>query len=67
MKKIPPNLTNGLKILPLKYVQNPIIDQVSINSIRSKSELLVPQISSNIDVLMISVAKSEKIFKLPKF
>ena len=48
------NLTKGLKILRLKYAQNPIIAQININSIRNKVELLVPQIASNIDVLNIS-------------
>ena len=48
------NLTKGLKILRLKYAQNPIIALININSIRNKVELLVPQIASNIDVLNIS-------------
>ena len=43
------NLTKGLKILRLKYAQNPIIAQININSIRNKFELLVSQIASNID------------------
>ena len=52
MKKTPPNLkydnlTKGLKILRLKYSQNPIISQININCIRNKFELLVPQIASN--------------------
>ena len=43
------NLTKGLKILPLKYTQHPIIAQININSIKNNFELLVPQIASNID------------------
>ena len=50
-------MTKGLKILRLKYAQNPIIAQININSIRKKFELLVPQIATNIDVLMISLTK----------
>ena len=40
--------------------QNPIIAQIIINSIRNKFELLVPQIVSFIDVLLISETKIDE-------
>ena len=58
------NLTKGLKILRLKYAQNPIIAQININSIKNKFELLVSQIASNIDVLMISETKIDESFPI---
>ena len=75
MKQIPPNIkqkiliifTKGLKILRLKYTQNPIIGQININSIRNKFELLVSQIASNIDVLMISETKIDESFPTSQF
>ena len=60
-------MTKGLKILRLKYAQNPIIAQININSIRSKFELLVPQIASHIDVLMISETKIDESFPTSQF
>ena len=39
------NFTKGLKILRLKYAQNPIITQININSLRKKFELLVSKIA----------------------
>ena len=60
-------MSKGLKILRLKYAQNPIIAQVNINSIRSKFELLVPQIASNIDILMISETKIHESFPTSQF
>ena len=55
-------MTKGLKILRLKYAQNPIIAQININSIRNKFELLVPQIASNIDIVIISETKIDESF-----
>ena len=48
------NLTKGLKILRLKYTQiiyiiHQIIHPIITPNIRNKFELLVPQITSNID------------------
>ena len=60
-------MTKGLKILRLKYAQNPIIAQININSTRNKFELLVPQIASNIDVLMISQTKIDESFPASQF
>ena len=60
-------MTKGLKILRLKYAQNPIIAQININSIRNKFELLVPQIPSNIDVLIISEMKIDVSFTTSQF
>ena len=45
-------MTKSLKMLRLKHAQNPIIAQININFVRNKFELLVLQITSNIDVLM---------------
>ena len=56
-----------MKILRLKYAQNPIIAQTNVNSIRNKFELLVPQIASNIDVLMISETKIDESFRTSQF
>ena len=61
------NLTKGLKVLRLKYAQNPIIAQININSIRNKFELIVPKIASNIDVLIISETKITSLFQLHNF
>ena len=60
-------MTKGLKILRLKYAQNHIIAQININSIRNKFELLVSQIASNIDVLMISETKIDESFPTSQF
>ena len=46
------NLTEGLKILRLKYAPNRTVAQININSIRNEFVLLVPQIASNVDVLV---------------
>ena len=54
-------------MLRLKYAQNPLIAQININSIRNKFELLVPQIASNIDVLMISETKIDESFTISQF
>ena len=56
-----------MKILRLKYAQNPIIAQINVNSIRNKFELLVPQIPSNIDVLIISETKIDVSFPTSQF
>ena len=60
-------MTKGLKILRLKYAQNPIIAQININLIRNKFGLLVSQIASNIDVLMISETKIDESFPTSQF
>ena len=56
-----------MKILRLKYAQNLIIAQTNVNPIRNKFELLVPQIASNIDVLMISETKIDESFRTSQF
>ena len=61
------NLTKGLKILGLKYAQNPTIAQMNINSIKNKFDLLVSQIASNINVLMISGMKTDESFPTSQF
>ena len=49
------NLTKGLKILGLKYAQNPTIAQ------------MMSQIASNIDVLIISGMKTDDSFPTSQF
>lgn len=46
------NLTKGLKMLHLKYTQNRAVAHINVNTIRNKFVLLVPQIASNVDVLV---------------
>ena len=65
--EISDNLTKGLKILRLKYAQNSIMAQISKNSRRNKSGLLVTQIASYIDVLMISETKIDEPFPTSQF
>ena len=51
------DIIDGLKTLHLKHPQNPIIDQITSNSIRNKFETLVSPVTSDIDILMISEKK----------
>ena len=51
----------------MDYIKNPIIAQININSIRNKFELLVPQIASDIDALMISETKIDESFPASQF
>ena len=48
-------------------MQNPIITQININSIRNKFELLVPQVAANINVLKISETKIDEHFPISQF
>ena len=61
------NFTKGLKILRLKYAQNPIISQINLNSLWNKFELLVSKIASNTDVLMIPETKNDGSFPTSQF
>ena len=48
---------NELKSIPLKNVNNIIIAQININSIRNKFELLSHYVSGNMDILIITETK----------
>ena len=61
------NIIDGFKILRLKYLQNPIIAQININSIQNKFETLVSLVTSDIDILMISETKIDESFPLSQF
>ena len=51
------DIIDGVKTSRLKYIQNPIIAQMNISSIRNKFETLVSPVTSDIDILMISETK----------
>ena len=61
------DITDGVKTSRLKYIQNPIIAQMNINSIRNKFETLVSPVTSDIDILMISETKIDESFPLSQF
>ena len=52
--------------LRLKYIQNPIIAQMNINSIRNKFETLVSPVTSD-NILMIPETKIDESFPLSQF
>ena len=58
---------NELKNIPLKNVNNIIIAQININSIRNKFELLSHYVSGNIDILIITETKLDKSFPSGQF
>ena len=61
------DIIDGLKTLRLKYPRNPIIALINTNSIRNKFETLLPPVTSDIDILMISEAKIDESFPLSQF
>ena len=52
------------KTLRLKYLQNPVIAQINISSIRNKFETLVSVVTSDVDILKISETKIDESFPL---
>ena len=61
------NNINELKNIRLKNVNNIIIAQININSIRNKSELLSHYVSGNIDILITTETKLDKSFPSGQF
>ena len=57
-------IIDSLKTLRLKYLQNPVIAQINISSIRNKFETLVSVVTSDIDILKISETKIDESFPL---
>ena len=52
-------MVDGLKILCLKFPQNPLIAQININSTRNKFQI-ASLATSDIDILIISETKIDE-------
>ena len=61
------NINAELRSLRVKNLNKLIIGHLNINSLRNKFELLTHQIKDNIDIIMISETKLDKIFPTSQF